>query len=88
MFTHARDFSAASRFGRGRLEQRLLDVRFHMVDTGQLASLGRSDSKLLAHGPFLQQLHLQGREHAAAWLQTDGAALGQRSSIDLEALFG
>ncbi|MDP3700725.1 MAG: patatin-like phospholipase family protein [Hylemonella sp.] len=88
MFAHARQFSAASRFGHGRLEQRLLDMRFHMIDTSQIESLGRSDSKLLPHAPFLQRLQVQGRERAARWLQTDAPALGQRSSIDMQALFG
>lgn len=88
MFTHSTQFSAASRFGHGRLEQRLLDMRFHMIDTSQLESLDRSDSKLLPHGPFLQQLNEQGRERAALWLQDHAAALGRRSSIDLQALFG
>lgn len=88
MFAHSTQFAGASRFGHGRLEQRLLDMRFHMIDTSQLDSLDRSDSKLLPHGPFLQRLHAQGRERAALWLQTDASALGQRSSIDLQALFG
>lgn len=88
MFTRTTAFAGASRFGRGRLEQRLLDMRFHMIDTSQLESLGRSDSKLLPHGPFLQQLQQQGRERAARWLQMDAPALGRRSSIDLQALFG
>lgn len=88
MFTHGIQFSAAARFGQGRLEQRLLDMRFHMIDTSQLDSLDRSDSKLLPHGPFLQRLHQQGRERAALWLQADASALGRRSSIDLQALFG
>ncbi len=88
MFASATRFAAAERFGQGRLEQRLLDMRFHMVDTSQVESLGRSDSKLLPHGPFLQRLQQQGREHAAAWLQAHAPALGRHSSIDLQALFG
>ncbi len=88
MFAQARQFSTASRFGRGRLEQRLLGMRFHMVDTSHLESLGRSDSKLLPHGPFLQRLQQQGREQAVVWLQEQATAIGQRSSIDLQALFG
>lgn len=88
MYAQAMQFAAASRFGHGRLEQRLLDMCFHMIDTSELESLDRSDSKLLPHGPFLQLLQQQGRERAAAWLARDAAALGHRSSIDMQALFG
>jgi len=88
MFAQATQFAGATRFGHGRLEQRLLDMRFHMIDTSQLESLGRSDSKLLPHGPFLQLLQQQGRERTLAWLDKDAAALGARSSIDMQALFG
>ena len=88
MFASATEFAAGSGRGRGRLEQRLLDMRFHMVDTSELESLTRSDSKLLPHGPFLQQLQQQGRERAAAWLASSAAAVGRRSSIDVKALFG
>ena len=72
----------------GPLEQRLQQLRFHMIDTSQLATFHQSDTKLLAYGPFLEQLRDQGRERARAWLSGSAAALGQRSSIDVEALFG
>ena len=52
----------------GRLERRLHQMRFHMIDSSQLASLQRTDTKLLAHGPFLELLRGQGRERASAWL--------------------
>jgi len=72
----------------GPLEQRLQQLRFHMIDTSQLATFHQSDTKLLAYGPFLEQLRDQGRERARAWLKGSSAALGNRSSIDVEALFG
>lgn len=72
----------------GPLEQRLQQLRFHMIDTSQLATFHQSDTKLLAYGPFLEQLRDQGRERARVWLNGSAAALGQRSSIDVEALFG
>lgn len=87
MFSQATEFSASPLAGRGRLEKRLLDMRFHMIDTRQLESLGRSDTKLIAHGPFLQQLHGQGCERAAAWMRDCSADIGRRSSIDVKALF-
>lgn len=72
----------------GELEQRLQQLRFHMIDTRELATFHQSDTKLLAYGPFLEQLRDQGRERAQAWLSGSSAALGKRSSIDVEALFG
>lgn len=88
MFASATEFAGTSGLGRGRLEQRLLDMHFHMIDTSELESLSRSDTKLLAHAPFLQQLQQQGRERAAAWLGSAAAQVGRRSSIDVKALFG
>jgi NTE family protein len=88
MFSHAIQFSASPLAVRGRLERRLLDMRFHMIDTSQLESLGRSDTKLIAHGRFLQQLHGQGFDRAASWLRDCSADIGRRSSIDVNALFG
>jgi len=87
MFAQAIQFSAAASGSPGPLERRLLEVRFHMIDASKLESLLRSDTKLLAHGGFLQLLHEQGRERAGAWLREHGAAVGRRSSIDVKALF-
>ncbi len=86
MFAQATEFAAPA-LG-GRLERRLHAMRFHMIDTSEIASLARSDSKLIPHQPFLQRLHAQGREHGAAWLREGAPALGKRSTIDVRALFG
>ena len=72
----------------GRLEQGLQQLRFHMIDTRELAAFQQSDTKLLAYGPFLEWLRDLGRERGRAWWAAYSAALGQRSSIDVEALFG
>ena len=72
----------------GRLEQGLQQLRFHMIDTRELAAFQQSDTKLLAYGPFLEWLRDLGRERGRAWWGAYSAALGQRSSIDVEALFG
>jgi NTE family protein len=72
-----------------RIERRLNAAHFHLVAmhaAGQDAPPG--ETRLLAHGPFLERLRDAGRSAAQAWLARDGAALGQRSSIDLVALFG
>lgn len=87
MFSHATQFSAAPLAIKGRLERRLLEMRFHMIDASKLASLERSDTKGIAHGPFLRLLHGQGRARAAIWLRDCAADIGRRSSIDVKALF-
>ncbi len=72
----------------GALEQALQQLRFHMIDTRELTTFQHSDTKLLAHGPFLDWLRDLGRARGRAWLASSLAAVGQRSSIDVEALFG
>ena len=87
MFSHAIQFSASPLAIKGRFEKKLLDVRFHMIDASNLESLVRSDSKMLAHGPFLRRLQGQGRERTVDWLRDCSADIGRRSSIDVRALF-
>jgi hypothetical protein len=75
-------------FPLGGLERRLHQMRFHMVDTSDVASLRRSATRLLAYGPFLAQLHQQGRERGQAWLDTCLESVGHRSTVDVERHFG
>ena len=88
MFVHAREFAAQRWLRLGRLERRLLGLRFHMVDSSSQMSLQRSDTKLLAHGPFLERLRDQGRACGAAWIDQHGAAIGKRGTLDLAKWFG
>lgn len=64
----------------GRLDRRLQKACFHMIDSSALPSLRRSDTKLLAHGPFLNRLRGQGHTRATAWLaeHADGWGGGPR----------
>jgi len=87
MFNHAAEFSGASFVKLGRLERRLQKMRFHMIDTSDVASLQRTDSKLLAHGPFLDRLRAQGQECALAWLSDHADDIGQRSTLDVRKWF-
>ncbi len=87
-FAHAAEYSAGGGLGLGRLDRRLLKTRFHMIDSAEVKALQRSDTKLLAHGPFLEWLRDQGRACGLAWLQQHRGAVGKRSSIDVKALFG
>lgn len=88
MFSQATEFSSPTFMTWGRLERRLQKMRFHMIDASQLVSLERSETKLLAHLPFLELLHRQGRDRTATWLTSHADELGRRSTIDLKKWFG
>ncbi len=83
-FAHARRFAHPGWWRRGRLERRLQRVRFHLIDADAEPSLHRGETRLLAHGPFLQRLHAQGQQRGADWLAAHGADIGQRSTMDLQ----
>ena len=82
-FAHATEFSSSASLTMGRLERRLQEMRFHMIDSSHLASLQRTDTKQLAYGPFLELLRGQGRERAFAWLAEHSDGVGRRSTVDL-----
>jgi len=91
MFAQAAAFARPgllARLTEGRLDRRLRQMRFHLIDTSDLGSLQRTETKMLAYGPFLERLHAQGRERGAAWLTAHAADLGCRSTVDIEARFG
>ena len=67
----------------GLLEQRLQAVRFHMIDSSELPSLQRSETKLLAQSSFLSLLHAQGLERGQRWLAQHGNAVGQHTTVDM-----
>ena len=87
MFAHATEFSSPSFLTWGRLEQRLQKMRFHMIDSNQVVVLKRTETKMLAYGPFLKLLQAQGRLCAATWLIKHANDVGRRSSIDLNKWF-
>ena len=62
-------------------------MRLHLVDSSDLASLQRSQTKLLAYGPFLERLRGQGRERATAWIAEHFESVGRRSTIDVKQRF-
>ncbi|MCB1887703.1 MAG: patatin-like phospholipase family protein, partial [Rhodocyclaceae bacterium] len=88
MFAHAREFAEASPWWRrGRLERRLLGVRFHLIDAGEALRGLAPESKLAASRPFLLGLRDLGREHAIGWLEGKSDCLGSRSSVEISGLF-
>jgi len=88
MFAQAAAFSRPAFLTRGRLERRLQQMRFHMIDSSELASLQRTETKVLAYGPFLERLHAQGRERGQNWLSSHASSVGQEATIDVHGLFG
>ncbi|MEO6269575.1 MAG: patatin-like phospholipase family protein, partial [Lautropia sp.] len=71
----------------GRLERRLQKLRFHMIDSSEIPSLQRTDTMMLAHGPFLERLREQGRACAEAWLAGPFDGVGRRATVDIGRLF-
>jgi NTE family protein len=86
-FARAAEFSDHSSSTNGELELKLRTMRFHMIDVRRLASLERTETKALAHTPFLEMLCGQGRERAATWLGKHVDDVGKRSSIDVQKWF-
>jgi len=87
-FARAAEFSDQSPGSSGTLESKLRSLRVHMIDVCDLASLERTDTKALAHAPFLEMLRDQGRERADSWLAKHADDVGQRSSVDMQKWFG
>jgi NTE family protein len=83
MFTMTMDFSSPKFLSMGRLERWLQSARFHMIDSSKLASLRRTETQVLAYGPFPEVLRVQGWERALAWLSVHADSVGRRSSIDV-----
>ena len=89
MFAHARDFAAAQPWwSRGRLERRLLSTNFHLIEASEVMSQLSSESKMSAHGPFLEQLRDLGRERAQQWHEACAHHVGKRPSVEVAGLFG
>ena len=87
ILAHAAEFSSPTFLALGRLERRLQNMRFDMIDSSELASLERTETKLLAHGSFLELLRGQGRERAAQWLSAHSGDVGKRSSVNVRKWF-
>jgi NTE family protein len=60
-------------------------MRIHRIASDAMHELGHS-SKLLAEWAFFSMLRDEGRRAAGEFLDAHGAALGVRSTLDLEAM--
>lgn len=72
---------AETRTGEG---QKLANMRIHRVASEKMLELGYS-SKLLAEWDFFLMLRDEGRRAASAFLDEHGAALGVKSTLDIDA---
>ncbi len=87
MYAHAREFAGRTLVPLGRLERRLLRMKFHLVEAEELMSQLASETKLATSLPFLEMLRDRGRERARAWLASGFRNVGRRPSVDIGALF-
>jgi NTE family protein len=69
---------------RGRLEQRLLGLNMHMIETDENVNQLNVEKSLNTSLPFLLRLRGEGRTRAESWLSQHGDALGRRSTLDME----
>lgn len=87
LFALMQDMARESGPLRGKLERRLLDTRFHLIEAQDLVAGLDASSRALAHAPFLQWLFDAGRARAGAWLARHGASLGRTGTLDIKAMF-
>lgn len=82
-----REMAEESGWLSGTLEQRLLGMRFHMIEASEALDGLSTLSKLVASQSFLHRLRDAGRDHARRWLAEDAGAVGRRSSVDVKSIF-
>ena len=87
MFAHLREQIDQSWFALGRFERRALRTNFHVIEAHEFLAELTAESKLAANLKFFAMLKDLGRERAQGWLQTHYAHIGERSTVDLSALF-
>jgi NTE family protein len=87
MIAQATEESEQALFPMGRLERRLQQMNFHLIEAEELMSQLTVDSKLNAHLPFITMLRDRGRVQAEIWLERNVQSIGERSSVNLAELF-
>jgi hypothetical protein len=60
------------------------DLNLHMIETEEKVSQLAVEKMLNTSLPFLLRLKEQGRARAESWLSQNRAALGRRSTLDLD----
>jgi hypothetical protein len=88
MQTFSRAAAFASQGAGGRLEEKLQQMRFHIIDPGHSPLTSRMETQFLAHGPYLEQLHQTGVDSAREWLEADSRKVGHSAGVNLLDRFG
>lgn len=76
--------AGASPFAFGRLQSAVQHLRMHMIDSQEFMGRLSAISKLNVHPEFVHALRDEGRNRAGLWLERNFAALGVRSTFDLD----
>lgn len=84
---YAKEQAGKALISLSRLERRLRNLHFHLIEAEELMIQLSAGSKLNTHRSFLSFLHDQGRRRADTWLEQHRDSLGMRSSVDLTGLF-
>ncbi len=71
----------------GPRQRRLRRLRWHLIDAQDALGPLASETKLLAHRPFLEKLHGLGAHRARVWLEGDAARVGKSSTVHLPSWF-
>jgi NTE family protein len=88
MFAHLRDhLKQRSRILLGRLERRVVNTNFHVIDAHEFMSELTAETKLAANQKFFETLKELGRERARAWFEQHYAKVGKASSVEISELF-
>lgn len=88
MFAHLRERIDQVRWWRrGPLERRLAQSHFHAIEPGVVLGELGTDTKAAASLKFFEMLFEAGHAQGRLWLSQHGRSVGQRSTVDLSALF-
>lgn len=88
MFAHLRErIGDIAWWRRGPLERRLAGAHFHAIEPHARMEMLDTQTKAAASLRFFEMLFGLGREQGQAWLAAHRPAIGQRSTVDLAALF-
>jgi NTE family protein len=79
---------ARTRWPRWGLDRRLARLRWHLIDADDTLADLPGSTRLVPERDFVEQLFEAGRERARQWFESEGASLGQRSSVDALRVFG
>jgi NTE family protein len=87
VIAHAREYAKKSIFKLGRLERLVTATRFHLLEARNLLEQHGTETKLVTHLPFLEQLRDMGRLQAKQWMRKAGPRLGKESTFDFMARY-